>query len=87
VAQPENKANTKTISTVNEIAFFIFLPPILNGNVNKTIRAHLKWSPRQEPEAPYNNATSRVLHRIPSPAEAGEFQTAGLKIIYIALRP
>ena len=27
---------------------------------------------------PYNNATSRVLHRIPPPAEAKGFQTAGL---------
>jgi hypothetical protein len=25
-----------------------------------------------------DNATSRGLHRIPSPAEAGRFQTAGL---------
>jgi len=38
-----------------------------------------EWSPlRQEPEAPQNNATSRGLHRIPPPAEAGGFQTAGL---------
>ena len=40
---------------------------------------HTQWSPlRQEPEAPQNNATSRGLHRIPPPAEAGGFQTAGL---------
>ena len=33
----------------------------------------------QEPEAFHNNATSRGLHRIFSPAKAGELQTAGLK--------
>jgi hypothetical protein len=33
---------------------------------------------RQEPEAPYNNETSRGLHRINPPAEAGGFQAAGL---------
>ena len=27
-----------------------------------------------------DNATSRVLHRIPPPAEAGGFQTAGLML-------
>ena len=40
---------------------------------------------RQEPEAPYNNATSSWLHRIPPPAEAGEFQTAGLIIIFVGI--
>ena len=30
-------------------------------------------------EATYNNATSRELWRIPSPAGAGELQVAGLK--------
>jgi hypothetical protein len=39
-----------------------------------------EWSPlRQEPEAPYSNATSREVQRIPLPAEAGGFQIAGLK--------
>jgi hypothetical protein len=43
-----------------------------------------QWSPlRQEPEAPQNNATSRGLHRIPPPAEAGGFQTAGLNVLLI----
>ena len=40
----------------------------------------VEWSPlRQEQEAPQNNATSLGLHRIPPPAEAVGFQTAGLK--------
>ena len=40
----------------------------------------VQWSPlRQEPEAPYNNATSRELRRIPPPAGDGGFQVTGLK--------
>ena len=39
-----------------------------------------QWSPlRQEPEAPFNNATSRVLWREP-PAEVGGLQVAGFKM-------
>ena len=42
---------------------------------------HKQWSPlRQEPEAPYNNATSRELHRIPPLAGAGGFQVTGLTV-------
>jgi hypothetical protein len=36
VAQPKNKAKTKAISTVNEIAFFIFLLLFVKYNVNRT---------------------------------------------------
>jgi len=39
----------------------------------------LKWSLfRQEPEAPFNNASSRVVRR-ESPAGAGGSQVAGFK--------
>ena len=41
-----------------------------------------KWSPhRQEPVAPFKNATSREF-RIPPPAEAGGFQFAGIEEVF-----
>jgi hypothetical protein len=40
------------------------------------------WSPhRQEPVAPFKNATSREF-RIPPPAGAGGFQFAGIELTY-----
>ena len=45
-----------------------------------------EWSPlQQEPEAPFNNATSRVLRRDP-PAGAGGLQVAGFNFIIVATR-
>jgi hypothetical protein len=43
------------------------------------MRSLLEWSPhRQEPVAPFKNATSREF-RIPPPAGAGGFQFAGIE--------
>jgi hypothetical protein len=45
------------------------------------MRSLLEWSPhRQEPVAPFKNATSREF-RIPPPAGAGGFQFAGIDTI------
>jgi hypothetical protein len=45
-----------------------------------------EWSPlRQEPEAPFNNATSRVQRRNP-PAGAGGLQVAGFMSIHNKLK-
>jgi len=45
-----------------------------------------EWSPlQQEPEAPFNNATSRVQRREP-PAGAGGLQVAGFISIHNELK-
>jgi hypothetical protein len=47
--------------------------------IHPTLFASCQWSPhRQEPVAPFKNATSREF-RIPPPAGAGGFQFAGIR--------